>query len=162
MGLNLPSGVRQQAFMAFCRSLMNDPLLRREVRTWRIWDGSHKNELPTVDTMPAVQLRMLGAEIQRWGSDGVTVTNVCKPSVAVDIWVAGTDAGDLYNLYDALDNALFPVDPDQLAAVRMRLSNVGVQDYQPLKEVLPETPSDYTAESVHGAGSYQLTLVVTQ
>ena len=165
MSVTLPSGVRKQAFQAFARIIMTDPVLKREVKQWRVWDGSHGNEEPAVGELPCVQLRMTGGSIERLCSDGDLPNDVTlrtSPSILIDIWVAGTDAGVLMDVYDTIDRALFPQDDAAMTALQGRLWEVGIMDVVPTQDVMPRGDADYTAQGVHGQGCYQLTLVLTQ
>lgn len=168
MSLRLPDGVRKQAFRAFVSIIQGDPLLSGVVQSWRVWDGTSLNPIPSVEQMPCVGLRLLGGSIERLSTNDEgegcipTVDLRTRPTVVVETWVAGTDASDSYDLYDAIDCVLFPQDQIARRAIRDALLDVGISDLMPVKDVLPETLADYSSTSIHAIGTYILTLDVTQ
>lgn len=172
MALDLPDGPRKLAFNAVLQWLQADPLLNRIVRSWLVWDGSDKNPSLSTEMMPAVGLRLVGNTIERLATiddsgteDGTGIPTVdvrTRPTLVVETWVAGSDAGDSYDLGDYLDTVLFPADQEARQAIREVFWEVGLTDWQPTKDILPESERDYTSTSIHAKGTYQLTLDLTQ
>ena len=146
MSLSLPDGPRKIAFTTLIGIFQSDPLLSRVVSSWRIWDGSDKNPLPSTTLMPCVGLRIVGGPVERLSTNdegnGIPTVDIrTKPFLVVETWVSGTNADDSYDLSDAVDAVLFPDDQVTRAAIRERLWDVGITDWTPTKDVLPETLS---------------------
>jgi hypothetical protein len=161
----IPKGLRRQVKECFVAALETNPLLanRRAVKTWLTWDGRDPVAEPTVDQLPACQVRLIGGTVERKATTRAPGTpmsyfNESRITVVIDLWTAGTDAGDLMDLGDLIVRALAPQDPDARTALNERFRINGIKDCQLIKELLPSSGESYTLASVSGQGAYVLTV----
>lgn len=161
-------GPRSQAFFTLVDVIRGDKTFanNRVVKTWFV---QRSPNIPlSTDMMPAVSLRIVGGEIERLATQAETLSGIATvdiqttPSLVIETYVAGSDVGDAMDLYDAIDCALFPADPDRRAALNDKLQNVGVSDVQPMRDVMPETLADYDGKCIRSVGMYRITLNLCQ
>jgi hypothetical protein len=161
----IPKGVRRGVLDAFVNALKTSPKLanKHSVKTWIVWDGSASISEPTVDMMPACQIRMLSGPIVRKASrrlPGAAMTHidVSSPTILIDLWTKGTDQGDLADLAGAIYQALSPADSGAYGEVSEKFKQAGITDWQPTREIAPVSEESFSQESVSGQGAYQLTV----
>lgn len=103
--LGLEMGKRAKAFRAIEAILRADPVLSRVVKTWAAWTGDPEDAdgmEPVRAMMPMIRLSPLIAPNQPTTVQQKTATVV----VRVEPFVAGLDADDLLNLWDAIEGAI--------------------------------------------------------
>ena len=163
----VPIGPRKRAFLAFARELQGHPALanNRVIKTWRLADGRGSLAPPVADNMPVAQLRMMAGPVRRIASTrrvggAATYAIQSEPTIGIELWTKGTDAGDAQDLGDLIHAVLAPQDDQDRKALQARLGAVGIRDWHLEREILPPGPEAFGESSVHAAGSYRLTLIL--
>ena len=113
---------RVQVFRAVERILREDPILGRQVKVWRTWEGrdEDKNEL-AIDEAPAIRLTPRPSNQTWWSTDAM----VCVVEIGVEIRLQGTCYDDLDNLWYAIERAIYPTDVALRQKFQSILSNAG-------------------------------------
>jgi hypothetical protein len=158
-------GLRRQVLAAFVNALKTSPLLanKRAIKTWLVWDGVASISEPTVDMMPACQVRLFSGPIVRKASTRLpgrpmTHIDVSSPVILIDLWTKGTDQGDLADVADLVYQALSPSDPLAYGELAEEFKQAGIADWQPTREIAPISEESFGQGSVAGQGAYQLTV----
>lgn len=147
------------AFDVVVRRLRRQPILQGAIRHWCVWDGSPSDEVdPCLENCPYLALApSVGDSAWRGPSDAeapLIVTGV--------LYVAGTDARKLLNLYWQVKRGLLPkLDADRVA-IRRQLLDAGATT----GEMTFSAPSVGRADDEQGlamlAATFRITLDVTE
>lgn len=120
--LDLTPSPHRLVYRAVEQVLRNDATLRATVRTWSTWSGSHLDRVsPGLNSCPFVQLAPMAGPDEFYGPSGMVSTL----SVHVGVATAGTNADDLFDLYQAIRRALYPADASARSAIRKALVAAG-------------------------------------
>lgn len=140
----LPDGKRVQLFRAVEEVMRDDPVLAREVKTWRSFEGVPGDLLPpSRDQCPWVRLKLLDRPIVPAGQTRVRI----DIAVQIEIAVKGTNLNDLVNLWEAIEDSLFSFKPYLDTTVARFLALQSFEGYQNLP-VGPVNPTG--VPGVHG------------
>jgi hypothetical protein len=121
--LRLRSSAHSRVFRELVRILRADPALATNVETWFDWGGNAARDTRplAVALCPAVSLVPGALADQLEGPRGLAGVL----AVSVGVAVAGTNADHLFDLYQAIRDAVYPGDPEREAAIRRRLEAAG-------------------------------------
>lgn len=126
--MSFPTSVFSNVFRQFVKILKNDPILKREVVSWNVWDGSSGDlRDPTLADCP--YLRLTPAALTRmsfqttWSS---TRTLHTPMEITVDLMTKGTNVDVSNDFWHAIIKSIFPDDPTRLAAVAARWNELSV------------------------------------
>lgn len=120
--LNLPPSPHRLVYRVVEQILRNDPTLRTTVRTWSTWNGSALDRVsPGLASCPFIQLAPMSGPDEFYGPSGMASTLL----VHVGIATPGTNADDLFDLYQAVRRALYPTDNAARVAIRRELVTAG-------------------------------------
>ena len=160
----LPEGPRRRAFQAFVNELQSSPAFasKRIVKSWRVYDGKSSTGDPTTDSMPCVQLQMIGGPVRRLAVTPMrgraTYAVEARPIVVVQFWTSGSSQADAQDLGDLIVATLFPPDPDLRRALDDRLRAVGIVDVHQATDLLPASIEAFDKAWIASIGTFTLTL----
>jgi hypothetical protein len=161
----VPRGLRRQVRDAFVLALQIDPKLanNRVIKTWLTWNGTDTVSEITDDMLPACQIRMLGGEVRRVAQaagPGHSRKHLDESTITmmIELYTAGTDAGDQADVADLIYAALAPQGDLPRAELAMKFNAAGIKRCQLTREILPASAESFSLAGVAGQGSYQLTV----
>jgi hypothetical protein len=121
--LSLPDVEETIAFRAVQRILVNDPVLKRVIRTWNTWDGDATDlSQPTPSTCPylAIAPRPDGSQWEAEGMHSMPFT------VGFTVAANGSNVDQITNLWGHVRRALWPRDAARMAVVRGLVVNANI------------------------------------
>jgi hypothetical protein len=126
MPLDLDDANETKVFRRLVAILQADPTLARLVRprSWFTWQGEPGEDDPlTSSEAPAIRLTPVP------GPDGWIGPEAMRNdlTVLVEILLAGTDASDLLNFWNAIRRALYPPTHDAQMAIQRSLREAGAE-----------------------------------
>jgi hypothetical protein len=120
--LRLPSSRRSRIYREIARRLMADPTLARTVKTWRVWDGRSESDDPiTTSQCPFVRLTPYGGGAEN--RDNISQRGTLR--VEVEMATAGLNIEDVFDLWDAMEDVLFPSSQAAGSQLRDALNALG-------------------------------------
>ena len=131
------------AFRTVVSVLRQDPVLKRLVKQWAVWDGSSEDLWePSFATCPFLRLSPYPD-----GSDWATEIQHASPLILrVQAAVAGTDSDQIMNFWNAIRSAIFPSNQAQKTTVQGRLQGAGI-----LKPVIAQSAYGVLPDETTGA-----------
>lgn len=131
--LKVPSCRRSKLYREIMRRLMSDTTLKRVVKTWRVWDGTAVSDDELAASMcPFVRATPHGGGGQN--RDNISQRGVVR--VELEIATAGLNAEDCMDLWDCVENVVFPSVQADEADIRTALREMGA-DGTPVKITEP-------------------------
>ncbi len=120
------------------RTLKNDPILGREIKTWLAWDGPVKSNLGlSAASFPSIRLTpSIGP--QSWYTPD---SNIGPLIVKVELDIRGEDADDFMNLWGCIEQALYPEDRAKELAIEQGFRDAGAETGQWTFTVPAQDPS---------------------
>lgn len=140
--------------------LRTDPQLKRFVsaeRQWRTWSGQPRDiEMPSENEMPAIRLTPKG-DMMMWHSTGGSgPKHEFHMQIRIETWVKGTNARDSMELWEAIQDSLFPYyDSDRSSDLAEAMAAAGVSRRELRKAAFGD---EYMGNCVYGDGLLELTL----
>lgn len=163
MGLDLPPSPRRLVFRRVVQQIRDDPLIRRAVRTILAWDGKPDDARQlTIAQAPGLRIT------PTFGPDTWAFPDAQRGwmFLAVEMLVPGYDAGDMMDLWWALERALYPPDGAARMAFQRDLREVGLPQglagaYTGLIEfsqpIADDSPSD---QHQHAVGQLRIEMLL--
>jgi hypothetical protein len=122
-----PTSSRRAAWESFVGTLKSDPVLKREVKTWKTWSGDPKDsEDFSIGQEP--YLRLTPHPDQSHFVD--TQSQQADILVDVDCAIAGTNVSQSMDFWSAIETALYPKSAVARAAINARLRGLGIQSVE--------------------------------
>ncbi len=113
-----PDDPRTAAFRWLVSTLQADPLLRRHVRQWQVWDGSPQSDDPPATAGTVVRLTpTYEAEeaVATLGAGRVSVR--CPVLVQIEVRTVGSHVDNSINLAGLIEGAAWPNTPGERVAM---------------------------------------------
>ena len=103
--LDLATGTRATVFRTIVSQLKADPVLANAVKFWMVWDDSEwdRNVITSLQ-QPGIRLTPIPAS-QGWYSPDAFSGYL---QIQCEIGIPSVDADDYLNLWEAIENALYP------------------------------------------------------
>ncbi len=103
--LDLQQGTASKVFRAIVTMLKADAVLVDAVKQWMVWDGSEwdKNVITSLQ-QPGIRLTPMPASRGWYSPDAFQGWLI----ITCEIGISSVDADDYLNLWEALENALYP------------------------------------------------------
>lgn len=112
--LALPNSSEKLAFRCVDQILRSDPVLSTTVKGWRSWKGEPEDILdPTFATCPYLRISPRSG-VSKWASEQQHQVNLV---IAIQVAVAGSDADQLFNFWQAVRNAIYPNSQARLVTI---------------------------------------------
>jgi hypothetical protein len=92
-------------YLGLCHKLRNDPTLKRVIKQWQLFDG--KMEASSTNRLPCLSFAPKGEADTEVASYDQSLANLY---LEIAIFVDGTNAADIFNLWNAVNNVLNPGD----------------------------------------------------
>jgi hypothetical protein len=114
----LPGGQRSKVYRRLVELLKADPTLSSVVKTWMTWEDEQLQE-PVLQTAPAILLSPSIGPMPMASADSFVSDFV----VNVGLVIEGRCATDALDLWEAIENALYPPDRGLQQAIQRELSS---------------------------------------
>lgn len=119
----LPKSKRSVAWETFAVVLQSNPVLRREVKTWRLWSGDPKDkEEPSTGQLPWIRIT------PHSGPMGFATNMNHRADFLLDVEIAmeGTNSTKIMDFQEAIERAVYPADPADADRVARLLKDAGI------------------------------------
>jgi hypothetical protein len=121
--LSFPNSARSTAWTTAIAILKGNPVLQREVATWRVWSGLPSDIEPfSVDQAPWLKITPHPDEM------GFLTNQDHKANflLNVELGVGGTDVTDIMDFWSAVEASFYPNTSTARAPLDTRLTAVGI------------------------------------
>jgi hypothetical protein len=119
---NLPTSPHTAAFREIVAILKSDARLAQATKTWFLWDGEQTDRLPFgLSLCPTIAIVPGRMTDQFYGPSGF----LGQLTLDITVTVGGTRCDDLFDLYHAIQRAIYPADDAARVAIRSALLALG-------------------------------------
>lgn len=119
----LPKSKRSVAWETFINVLQVNPVLKREVKTWKVWSGDPKDiEEPSSGQLPWVRITPHPGPMGQATNQNHRADFFLEVELAMD----GTGASNIMNLQEAIERAVYPAVPADALAIQQRFAAAGI------------------------------------
>lgn len=150
--LRVPTSRRSALYREIVRRLKADPTLARVVKTWRVWDGTATtDDEPTASACPYVR-------VTPYGAGGANRDNISQSGTLrfeLEVCAAGLNAEDVFDLWNCVENVVFPRDQAAAAALRLALVALGSKGTD-IKIGDPASVASVEAAFMRAVGSFSI------